>query len=723
MVRADPNAYIAFIGTEADGTEVGSVDGAALDFAAIDPTTRVLEGRVPEGSDPSQILVNAGFAERLGAQVGEKVALRTYGAEQYDAVGAGEYSEPTGPTYEFTIAGIIRVPFEIVSAEPSSPGENSRFASYYVIVPDTWYWAHHTEYLDFGAAYSVQLDKGSTTVKDFKAAVAARLPPDAELGFGRPDLAEGAARSLTSPVGLETTSLLVLGIGVALSGTAAVALLLRAEQRDRDRDAPALRALGSTRLEISLIAGVRTLPVAAAASALAAAVAIALSGRYPIGIGRELELDPGMSLHLTVVGLGAILVALVVGGAALLWGRPPVERTRSTPTPDTASRWLARVGAPRSAVLGTHFAFARRDGRSATGRAAIAGGAAALAIVTATAVFVGGVDRLYSDPGRHGFPWDAVVGNTNFSMASDTTERLASDPRVQGMTVALIGEAAINDAGASVFVIDPSGTAPPTVTRGRLPSTASEIAIGPALRTKLGVDVGDPVTLSIAAGDLDSSEGGPRDVALTVVGVAALPTLNDQELGEDAVITFDALSAAGGTVDPQLAMVQLRSGDPAADLASLDRDLTEDILNDWIPSPIVNLHKVRGLPLLGLLLAAVLGTTVLAFTLAALVRARLRDLAVLRVLGMEARRLRRILAWQGLALGGAMLAIGLPIGLAVGAAWWRSVAGDLGASSSAVVNPPLWLLLPMTGLVAIGASLYPAWRARRRTAAELLRTE
>ena len=97
-----------------------------------------------------------------------------------------------------------------------------------------------------------------------------------------------------------------------------------------------------------------------------------------------------------------------------------------------------------------------------------------------------------------------------------------------------------------------------------------------------------------------------------------------------------------------------------------------------MPARIVNLHRVRSLPLLGALLAALFGTVLLAYTLAVAVRRRVRQLGVLRALGMNGRRVGRVLLWQGVALALAIVVIGLPLGLAVGAVAWRAFAHGLG---------------------------------------------
>ena len=721
VVRADPDAFLAFNAVAPDGT-LDPVLSAMQDPSTADPTMRVLEGELPDGSDPSQIVVNGPFAAQFGVTVGDVVDLQPFGLEQFEAVGAGDYTTPTGPVYPFTVAAIVRLPIEIASEEAATPGANRFEDASSVVVPDTWYWEHHDEFLDFGPAYYVELDERTTSIDEVGAAMTGLLPPGAEFDLGSADMLS-RTDSLRSPVSLETTSLLALGLGVALTGIAAVALLLRAAQRDHDGDSPTLRALGCARSDVALAAGVRVVPAALTAGVTAAVSAVLLSGRYPIGIGRLLELDSGIEVNPAVVGIGAATVTLTILVLAVLLGRPPRERQLRVSGPATLSRWLARSGAPQSTVLGTHFAFSGRDARSGIARTAVFGGAVALAVVTATAVFVGGVDALYSQPSRHGWPWDAVVGNTNFALDPNTLNALLEDERVDGLTTALTGTARVDGTTAFLVAIDPSGTAPPIATEGRLPSTSSEIALGPALQSSLGADIGDTVTLSIAQSDFRLAEEEPEDRILTVVGQAALPSWGDGDMGEDAVITFEGLQAAGASVAPRVAMLQLGGADPSADIRDLDRALTEEIYTDLIPARVVNLHRVRTLPLVGLLLAGTLGTFVLAFTLSTGVRSRLRDLAVLRMLGMEARRLRRVLAWQGLALAGAMLVIGLPLGLAAGAAWWRSVAGDLGVSTSPAFPVWLWLLVPMTGLMAVVASAYPGWKARRKSPADLFRIE
>jgi len=138
---------------------------------------------------------------------------------------------------------------------------------------------------------------------------------------------------------------------------------------------------------------------------------------------------------------------------------------------------------------------------------------------------------------------------------------------------------------------------------------------------------------------------------------------------------------------------------------------------------IVNLHRVRTLPLLGGLLAALFGTVLLAYTLAVAVRRRLRQLGVLRALGMSARRVGRVLVWQGVALALTLALIGLPLGVALGAVVWRTFAHGLGVATRAPIPWAILLLIPGSVVVGVLAAVVPAWRARRQRVSELLRVE
>jgi ABC-type lipoprotein release transport system permease subunit len=118
----------------------------------------------------------------------------------------------------------------------------------------------------------------------------------------------------------------------------------------------------------------------------------------------------------------------------------------------------------------------------------------------------------------------------------------------------------------------------------------------------------------------------------------------------------------------------------------------------------------------------VLAALVVAYTVITGARRHRRDLAVLRAVGLERSGLRHALMWQGALLAGVILAIGLPLGLAVGVRVWRGVADGIGIDHAP--STPAWLFLPAAGIV-LAALLATVWvsRLRRGALVNALRAE
>ena len=93
------------------------------------------------------------------------------------------------------------------------------------MLPLRFYEEHRHEFLDFGAAYDVQLTDGPGVQEAFLAAVEARLA-EGETVQVQPGRFSERRDTLDSPVDLETMALLALGIGLAVAGTVAAGLFL-----------------------------------------------------------------------------------------------------------------------------------------------------------------------------------------------------------------------------------------------------------------------------------------------------------------------------------------------------------------------------------------------------------------------------------------------------------------------------------------------------------------
>lgn len=723
VVRAVPSTYVALTGVDGNGRETGGINGVTVDWKHADPTVRIVDGDVPDGADERDVAVNQDFVKQFGLSTGDTVTARMFGPGQFDAVQSGVY-EPNGPEFRFRIRGVFRSPESISSDEVHKVTGSGYGDTNAMVVSQAFFERHRDEFLDFGANFGIVLRDGAAGRHEFTKRVRALLPPGAVVRLG--PAGSGLHRSsFSTPVGLETSVLLALGISLAAIGAISAALVLRAEQRIHEEDVPTLRGLGCTAPQLALASAFRALPVAVGGAALAVVVAYALSGRYPVGIGREIELHPGFDANVAVFGVGALAIVTLLVGLSFLLGRPRRVTDRLPSRRRTLARWLGRAGAPLDLTLGSQLAFERGRGvRSVPSRAAIVGGAAAFAIVTAVAIYTSGVDRLYTEPVARGWPWDAVVGNTNFELSRSTVRHAARDEQIHSVTGSRTGRVRLNGKNSDLLAFDARGDAPPEVVAGRLPETAGEIALGPGTMADLGVEIGSTITMAIDNGEFQRDGKEPVPVKLRVVGTSLAPSMGgDADFGYVSLVTLDAIAAAGGKATPQILLVDLRGGRAPASYAALDRSYQEEIATDSVPARVGNLHRIRRLPLVGLLLAGLLGTLLLLYTLAVSARARAHELAVMRALGLTSRRVRRVLAWEGGVLGAAIVLLGIPVGLVLGIAVWNAVASDLGVAHDATVTPWISALAVLAPLVAVGASLLPARRAGRERVATLLRVE
>jgi len=287
VVRADTQAYLATNAVPRGGRQPEGVNGAIVVWSATDPTNQILEGRLPDGHDPMQIVVNQKFVEQFGYSVGDRVPMQMFGLDQGDEIDKGVY-RPRGPKYSFEITGVARTSQDIVASDARSLGASGYGTRNQIFVSDAFYRAHRDEFLEFGAGAYVQLADGHAGVARFSKAVRSLVAPGADAPLIGP-VSPFNVKVLADPVRLETTALLALGIGIGLAGAIAVALLLRVEQRAVDGDTPTLRALGCTRRQLGTAAALRVLPVALAGAGAAGVLAIALSARFPIGLPAPAE--------------------------------------------------------------------------------------------------------------------------------------------------------------------------------------------------------------------------------------------------------------------------------------------------------------------------------------------------------------------------------------------------------------------------------------------------
>jgi hypothetical protein len=244
----------------------------------------------------------------------------------------------------------------------------------------------------------------------------------------------------------------------------------------------------------------------------------------------------------------------------------------------------------------------------------------------------------------------------------------------------------------------------PPILTGHGLEAGNEVVLGSATLAALHKKVGETVSVSY---------GSPHDapiyippVPLTIVGTATMPAIGASgalhpSMGTGAVIPNSIGSASfhraitqpdpnlnGPTID----VVRLRLGvTPAAGLASMRRiaDAATNIINAdpnsgggssynvlsvQRPAEIVNYQSTGATAAIlasGLAAGAVVA---LGLTLAASVRRRRRDLALLKTLGFTQRQLAAAVAWQASASAIIGVIVGVPAGIALGRWLWTLFA-------------------------------------------------
>jgi putative ABC transport system permease protein len=106
------------------------------------------------------------------------------------------------------------------------------------------------------------------------------------------------------------------------------------------------------------------------------------------------------------------------------------------------------------------------------------------------------------------------------------------------------------------------------------------------------------------------------------------------------------------------------------------------------------------------------------------VRARRRDLALLKTLGFTRRQLSATVAWQSTVAMTAGAIVGVPLGIALGRALWDLFARQISVVPEPTVPAPTVVLIVAGALLtAILVALLPGRVAGRTPAAALLRAE
>lgn len=701
-----------------EGTQLVNVPAAVDDrFGTVIDRARVVEGREADPEAVDEIAIGEGLADLLDIGVGGRLhAISATPEEVAVALAGGEPGRPTGPDLSLRVVGIVRRPLDL--------GELGSTEGLFVLTP-----AFHREYADRIGVYlttlRVRTVRGEADVE--------RLEAEAERIFGasplfsvvnlEPEVA-GARNAIDV---LELALWLFAGVA-AFAGVVAVGIVLSREISQMDAHQSTLGALGLTRRQRAAVHAPMAMVVALGGGCLAVAGAIALSPRFPIDVARRAEPDLGVDLDAVVLGLGIVGVAvLVLGGAGLA----AVRSSRRSMVSEEADEsrlgaglvgMAARTGLPPTVSSGVRMAFHRGHGRSVVPvRSAIVGGVFGVLGVTAGLVFAASLQSVIDAPQRYGWTWDVTTEDqgVNTPCGGDTRE-LEQVPGLEAVAELCYGPGLqVDGRTVAAMAFRPLlGTVEAEVVEGRVPSGPDEIALGAETLDVLGKGIGDTVTVA-----------GPEATRdLEIVGQVVLPPIGyGQPLADGAVLTGEGNDPFFDLNNYYRYFVARYA--PDADQAVVARAIEDNPglqrrPAGTIPADIDHLRQVSWVPVALAVLLAVLSLLAVGHALVSSVRRRRGELALLKTFGFTRGQVRISVAWQATALAVVGLALGIPIGLALGNVVWRTVAEGVGiATDSTVPVAALALMVPAAllsvGLVAFG----PARSASRTIPAAALRSD
>jgi len=709
---------------------------ASVGFAPIgDEMTRTIErptllaGHLFDPGRADEVLVTPQFAAVYHKGVGDLVTMRLASPKQVDEGWDGTTGPPLGPVIRARIVGVGRNVFGSSTTDgPASKGgvlpSPALFDRYRANIVGT----NGHMYINV----LIRLKGGAAAIPAFRADLARVTGrPDIDVWNNR-EFFGGAIVRITR---YEAASLLAFALAALVAALFLIGQSVARYTSATVADLQVLQAVGMTPRQAVASATAPPLLAAAAGATLGVASAIVASRWMPIGAASYSEPHPGVDADWLILGLGWVLApALVAAGSAAAAALTLTARRRhAVPRRSGVATAAAAAGFGVPVVVGARFALEPGRGRSAVPvRPALLGAVAGVLGVLAAFTFSAGVSDAAANPARFGQTWqlDTFLGlsGQDFGPASQVLKTVAADPDVTGVDDARIAGAQSGQVSVESFTYAPvAGKQVPVVlTAGRMPAEPDEIVLAPTTASEMHAATGSVVRLAGAA--------APRP--LTVTGIGFVPGGLHNNYDDGAWLTpagFDRLfRGAHFAFKFHLATVALR---PGADVQAVAHRLTAKAaaikggrafpFTPAAPPPMVQAIKdVAVLPLALSAFLAVLAVGAVGHALSIAVRRRGHELAVLRALGLTRRQSRQVIITQAGLLAVIGLAFGIPLGIALGRTLWHTAAN----MTPLAYQPPVALLalLLISPLALVAAYLLAAWPARRAArlhAGQILRTE
>ena len=392
-------------------------------------------------------------------------------------------------------------------------------------------------------------------------------------------------------------------------------------------------------------------------------------------------------------------------------------------------------------AIGVGYAVDPGRGRSAVPvRSAITVTALAVTAIAAAITFGTNLSRLVHTPRLYGQSWD-VTTDAQFSPlpTGQFVALLRREPGVTAWTFGVHDDLTIGGREVPTIGLFPTTTSllAPTIVDGRPAVRPREIALGTKTLAQLHRRVGQTVAAQFQV--FGPGSPAPPPGRMRIVGRSVFPFFGEGSftptgLGVGAQVATPR--PPGATSQPaNFLLVRVAPGaGHDTRVARLVRDLGRSHLcgpfnqcsvsTTSRPTDILNYARVQSTPIALALVLALLAIGVVTNVLVSSIRRRRRDLAILKTLGFGRRQVSAAVAWQATTLVALALAIGLPIGTALGRWVWTTFADNLGISGDP--STPLRSLLiaiPIGLIIGNAIAAVPGILARRLPAARALRAE
>jgi ABC-type lipoprotein release transport system permease subunit len=707
-------------------------DTEAVDFSYADDEVMrtierpvVLEGRLADATRDDEAVITHGFEDTFGKGVGDTLTVELYSPEQVDE----SYLEnsapeaPAGPIIETRIVGVVRSPWFSDTAD----ADGGR-----VIPSPGLYAAHPRNFLGASDVVHVnalvRLEGGADAIPRFRRELA-EVSGRTDIEFL--DLA-AAADHANDVADFEANALLAFAAAAFVAAVFLVGQSVARYVAGTTSDLHILSTFGMPPRQVRAAAAAGPTLAAVVGVALGVGAAVLASPRFPIGTVAPLEPSPGRHADLTVIAFGSVVIlGLVVGGAVVAsWAASRSVAGRGAERPAAVATLAARLGVPVPVMVGTRFALERGRGANAVPvYPALVGAVVGVLGVISALTFGAGVSDAGAHPERFGQVTDLQgflgFNGEDFLPTADVLKRIAEDPDVIAVNDTRQAVAESGPVDFPVFALAPvGGRLPIVVTRGRPPEGSNEIALAPETADALGLDVGDRVDVT----------GVRSSGSYTVSGIAFVPEGSHNSYDSGAWVGPDTYDELFEGFKFHTTDVTLRSGaDPGAVADRVGEDLAGTFDDPELagllgpPEPIdrlAELQQIRRLPLFLAAFLALLAVAAVGHAVATTVRRRRHDLAVLRALGVTRWQSRVTVLTQATLLALFGLALGVPLGLALGRTLWRGVADSTPIDYvSPVAVAALLIIAPAALLAANLLAAWPSHRAATMRVGHVLRTE